>query len=176
MVTVLLIVVCLLIAMAFVLLGAQIELFEQVKQLRKFLDLEDKVTDLELAAAGARPSEVGLPKELDHVETGAVLLLSNKCATCQTLAATLRGGRLPDGIWLLVVPVTGDAREFVDHYELRGDRISVDLGELTTNRLGLDVTPSAVFVEDGRLTTAQTVPSVRHLRTLPPRRAAKSIS
>lgn len=168
MTTVLLIAVCLLVAFAFVLLGAQIELFEQVKGIRRFLDLEDRVTDLELELIGAKPSQVGLPAELDHVDSGVVLLLSNKCATCQTLAATLRGGRIPAGIWLLVVPVTGDGSDFIDAYELHGERVLIDRDELIVNRLGLDVTPAAVFVENGRLAKAQTVPSVRHLRTLPP--------
>ena len=164
------IIVFVLAALMFVLFGALIELFEQVKQLRRFLDLEDRVTQLDIGErVGERPSEFGLPQSLDTAERGIVLTLSTKCATCQTLAATLRGGELPPDTWLLVVPVTGDGREFIDAYELYGDRVLVDEGQRLTRGLGIEVSPSALFISDGRLADAQTVPSVRQLRAILPR-------
>jgi hypothetical protein len=161
--------VCVLAALMFVLLGAQVELFDQVKQLRRFLDLEDRVTVLELGAAlGARPSGVGLPAELDDADRALILLLSNKCATCQTIAATLRGGQLPPSTWLVVVPVTGDGTDFVEAYDLHGERIIVDRDGRIVDGLGVEVTPAGIIVEHGRLAGAQTVPSVRHLRAVQP--------
>lgn len=168
MTTVLVVIVGLVAVLMFVLLGAQMELFEQVKQIRKFLDLEDRVTHLDLELVGAKPSQVGLPSVLDEVASGVILLLSNKCATCQTLATTMQGGRIPSNTWILVVPVTGDGSDFLGAYDLQGDRVLVDRNELIVGRLGINVTPAAIFVQDGRLLRAQTVPSVRHLRTLHP--------
>ncbi len=170
MVVALTVAVAVLAALLFVLLGAQIELFEQVKQMRRFLDLEDRVTVLELGAAkGARPSGFGLPVDIDEADHALVLLLSNKCASCQTIAATMRGGHLPPSTWLVVVPVTGDGSDFVEAYQLQNaPRVLVDRDERITGGLGIDVTPAGLLVEDGRLVSAQTVPSVRHLRAVQP--------
>lgn len=157
---------CLLAAMAIILLGAQVELYEQVKQIRRLLDLTDSVTELEIKARNAIPSSAGLPADLDGASRAAVLFLSNKCATCQTLAASLRGGNLSRNLWLIVVPVGKDVAAFLNAYELVGDRILVDNGEKIASGLGLSVTPAALEVEGGRIVRAHTVPSVRHLREL----------
>jgi hypothetical protein len=170
MVLALTVAVCVLAALLFVLLGAQIELFDQVKQLRRFLDLEDRITVLELGAAkGARPSGFGLPTDIDEADRALVLLLSNKCASCQTLAATMRGGHLPPNTWVVVVPVTGDGHEFLEAYQLEGaPRVLVDKDDRITGALGVEVTPAGLLIENGRLVAAQTVPSVRHLRAIQP--------
>lgn len=170
MILALAIIVFILAVLTFVLFGALIELFEQVKQLRRFLDLEDRITPIDIGdRVGELPSEFGLPPDLDTAGSGLVLTLSTKCATCQTLAATLRGGRLPPDTWLVVVPVIGDGREFIDAYELHGERVLVDEGQRLTRGLGIEVSPSALFVSEGRLAGAQTVPSVRQLRAILPK-------
>ena len=61
MTTVLLVVVCLLAVVVFIQIGAQVELFEQVRQIRSYLDIEDKPTTVELGTLeGASPSRFGL--------------------------------------------------------------------------------------------------------------------
>jgi hypothetical protein len=170
MILALAIIVFVLAVLTFVLFGALIELFEQVKQLRRFLDLEDRVTPIDIGdKVGELPSEFGLPQDLDTAGYGLVLTLSTKCATCQTLAATLRGGALPPDTWLVVVPVIGDGREFIDAYELYGERVLVDEGQQLTRKLGIEVSPSVLFISEGRLAGAQTVPSVRQLRAILPK-------
>src|SRR3954454_21026272 len=79
-----------------VLYGSLIEMYEQLKQLRKIFGLEDGMSDVELpAAVGRRPSEFGLPAELDDPARSAVVVfLSDMCATCRRLADGMRGGPL----------------------------------------------------------------------------------
>jgi hypothetical protein len=153
----------------FVQLGALVELFEQVKQVRAYLQMEDRPTTLELGRSqGLAASAVGLPAALDDADQALVLFLSNRCETCRTIAATLAGGAPPAALWVVVEPTSGDGSEFVEEFQLRGDRVLVDRGERIATQLGLDVTPAAILVEQGRLAHAQTVPTVRQLyATLP---------
>ena len=41
-----------------------------------------------------------------------------------------------------------------------------DVGNQIANALGINVTPAAVIIRDGRMSTAQTVPSTRQLHAL----------
>lgn len=177
MTTVLLILVCLLAVVAFIQFGALIEMFHQMQQVRHHLDMFDTPNPMELGPSqGIRPSELGLPAQLDGSGHAVVLFLSNKCKTCFDIAATLAGGALPPSVWLVVVPVAGgDASEFVDQYQLRGERIMVDDGELIVSRLGLDITPAALTIKDGRIEQAQTVPSPRQLYAMLPVDTARRV-
>ncbi|MFL6076874.1 MAG: hypothetical protein ACJ73S_26060 [Mycobacteriales bacterium] len=164
MTIVLLILVCVLGAGLFVQFGALVEMYEQLKQVRRYLHLVDTPETLDLGVtAGQPPSTVGLPAELDAAANGLVLFLSNKCESCRTLAANLRGGALPEALWVVVVPVSGDAESFVEEFDLRHPRVLVDDGEQIVNRIGLDTTPVLIAVEGGTLARAQTVPTVRQL-------------
>lgn len=167
----LLVLVCLLGAMMFVLLGAQVELFRQVQQIREFLDLEDRPAQLDLGKAQGLPaSAVGLPAPLDDARSAMVLFLTNKCATCRSIGASLKGA-LPQAMWLIVESLTSDDADgdaFVEEFQLASGRTLVDPGGRIAARLGLDITPSAVFVEDGRLRAAKTVPSSRQMFAMLP--------
>lgn len=164
MTTVLLVVVCLLAVVLFLQIGAQVELFEQVKQIRGYLDMEDKPTPVELGTLeGASPSRFGLPAVLDQAEQAMVLFVSNKCETCRNLASALRGGAVPPSMWVVVVPVTGDGNEFITEFDLYGERVLLDEGEQIVGSIGLDLTPVALHIADGKLTRAHTVPTVRQM-------------
>lgn len=165
MTTVLLVLVCLLAAVVFVQFGALVEMFNQLQQVRRHLDMFDMPNQIDLGAAqGLRASAIGLPAELDDAEHAMVLFLSNKCQTCFTLARALAGGALPPSLWLVVVPVSGgDASEFVREYQLFGERILVDEEERIVSRLGMDVTPAAVIMKAGHVQEAHTVPTARQL-------------
>jgi hypothetical protein len=166
---VLLVLLCVLSAVVFVQLGALIELFRQVQQIRIAMDLEDRRMPLSLGKAqGVPASAVGLPEQLDGARAAMVLFLSNKCATCHSLAAALRGA-VPMTMWIVVEPVFGDdAEPFVEEFQLAGERTLIDRGGQISGRLGLSVTPSAIFIEDGRLHRAETVPSSRQLFSMMP--------
>lgn len=153
----------------FIQLGALVEMYGQVQQIRAHLDMFDRAAPLELGAAeGRMASSIGLPLEIDAADSALLLFLSNRCETCFQIASALQGGALPPKLWLVIVAVSGSANEFVDRFALRGERIIVDDSETISGSLGLNVTPSAVKVEHGRLRSASTVPTVRRLYSLLP--------
>jgi hypothetical protein len=164
-----LVLLCVLAVVVFIQLGALVELFQQVQQIRAHVDLVDRPTPLDLGKArGVLASAIGLPAPLDEAPAAMVLFLSNTCATCRSIAAALQGA-LPHALWVVVEPVFhDDASAFVDEFGLRGERVIVDPQGRIAHRLGLDITPSAILVEQGRLQRAQTVPSSRQLFTALP--------
>lgn len=155
-------VLCVFGAALFVQFGALVEMFQQLKQVRGYLDLVDTPTPIELGKwAGVIPSSIGLPPALDEVGEALVVFLSNKCETCRIIAQSLAGGALPQNLWLVVVPVLSDPTEFLEEFQLRGDRTLIDQG--ITDRIGLDITPAALLIQNGRIVEAHTLPSVRQL-------------
>jgi hypothetical protein len=165
--TVLLLLICLFGIVLVLLFGAVVEMYGQLNQIRDHLDMHDNPSPLELGESqDIRPSSIGLPDGLDGAEEAIVLFLSNKCQTCHQIAATLNPGALPPSLWLVIVPVSGDIQEFIDQFQLRGDRIVLDEEEQIVSRLGLDITPATVVVKNGRLDHAQTVPTTRQLFTM----------
>jgi len=167
----LLIISCLLAAGVLILLGSQVELYRQLTQIRAYLKLVDEPTPVDLGrASGVQAGAVGLPAAVDDATSAIVLVLSTKCATCRALANTVRGA-VPRWLWLLVEPASGEAkeaREFVEEFQLAGEQTLVDTDGDIAERLGMDVTPLALFFEDGRLSRAETVPSTRHLYSIAP--------
>jgi hypothetical protein len=160
----LLILNCLLAVVVFVMFGALTEMYQQLKQVRDHLQMFDTPSSIELAGAeGRMPSEVGLPAELDTAADERVLFLSNRCETCFTLAQTLAGGVLPARLWLVVLPVSGDAKGFVEEFDLKGPRILVDDQEQIIQSLGLNMTPAMLFIKEGRLAEAKSVPTTRQM-------------
>jgi hypothetical protein len=171
MTTVLLILVCLLGALVVVLLGALVELFKQVQQIRAELQLDGSAGTTPIGLGerqGVAPSAIGLPAELDEAGGAIVLFLSDRCTTCRSIAASLQGA-VPPGVWIVAEPVAGvdaDAGAFLEEFRLGGGRTLIDSESGIADRLSLDITPAAVFVENGRLERAETVPSPRRLSSL----------
>jgi len=160
---------CFLAIVVFIQLGALVEMFRQIQQIRTHLDMVDRPLPLDLGAQqGISPSALGLPSSLDNEQTAMVLFLSNTCATCRSIAAALRGA-VPQTLWVVVEPVfSDDADLFIEEFSLQGERVLVDRDGSIAGRLGLDITPSAIFVQDGRIERAQTVPSIRQLFSVLP--------
>ena len=148
------------------LLGAQVELFRSVAQLREYAGLIDRPAEVELGAArGATPSSIGLPASLDAASAAVVLFLSDKCATCRSIAGALEG-HVPAGA-LLVITSGGDPDEPPAlGLDLDPARTVLDPAGSVMERLGAKVTPLGVMVRDGRLDRATTVPSTRQFYTL----------
>ena len=166
---VMVVLLCIFGVVVFIQMGALIELFEQIKQIRRYLDLEDQATPLELGAIkGTLPSEIGLPHELNEAAHSVVAFLSNRCGTCHAIASYFEGGATPKALWLVVVPVTGDGQDFMESYRLYGDRVLVDRDQQIVGRIGLELSPAALVVRDGRIESAQTVPTIRQLYELLP--------
>jgi len=169
MTTVLLVLLSLLAFGLCILLGALVELFNQVQQIRTQLGMVDRATPLDLGAKrDALASTVGLPAVLDDTGDAMVLFLSNRCTTCRAIAHEL-DGTVPPGVWIVAEPVTGDDQEaeaFLQEFRLDGGRALVDRQTQIAEQLDLNVTPTAIFIENGRLRRAQTVPSSRQLSAM----------
>ena len=170
--TVLLALVCLLAIVTFVQTGALVEMYGQLQQVRDHLEMYDTPTPLDLGRSqGVLASAVGLPAELDSSSHEVVLFLSNRCQTCYDIAGALAVDGLPPGLWVLVVSVSGGGSgvpEFVEQFSLSGDRLVLEDAEQIADRIGMDVTPAAITVRNGRLEEAQTVPTRRQLYALLP--------
>jgi hypothetical protein len=167
--------------LVFVLFCALVELFHDVRQIRDALGILDRPLSIDIgAAAGTAPSNHGLPPQLDEAHSALVLFLSERCATCRILAATL-GGALPAGLWIVVEAMNSEAAtEFVDAHGLRprlaDGRVVMDPGGTIAGRLGLNTTPVAYRVENGVLKDAATVPSIRYLSSIIPTPSDAAIS
>jgi hypothetical protein len=159
--------------LVFVLFGALLELYRDVRQIRDALGILDRPLNIDIgAAANAAPSSVGLPSALDTAASALVLFLSDTCATCRVLAAALNG-TVPAGLYIVMEGRDErTARQFLDSYRLSAHTadgvVRIDASREIVGRLGLDITPSAFRVENGKLASATTVPSARYLFSIIP--------
>ncbi len=173
MATIALIAVALLALLVFVLFGALLELYRDVRQLRDVAGILDRPLHVEIGSvAGSRPSSYGLPEILDSTVSGLVLFLSERCASCRALAAGL-DDPLPQGLWIIIQASSAtSAASFLESYALNdktgNHRVIVDIGGELAHRLGLEVAPVGFRVENGVLLSATTVPSSRYLTSILP--------
>ncbi|MBU2697570.1 hypothetical protein [Pimelobacter sp. 30-1] len=161
----LVLVVVLAIAVA-LLLGALIEMYRQLEQLRAYLSIEDRAEEIDSThLAGRRPSAFGLAEHLDTVPAGGVLVLSEKCATCHQLAEWIGPRRARRELQILVVPQSQDnGASFIEEYGLTQHLLVEPLrAGAVSNALGLHTTPAVLFIAEGRFASMETVPSVRRL-------------
>ena len=171
MATLTLIAVGVLALVVFALFGALLELYKDVHQLRDAVGILDRPLNVDIGkVAGTDPSQYGLPEPLDGAASALVLFLSEKCATCRTLAGSFDRS-LPFGLWVILESRSeGSAEAFLEHYNLNSmSRISVDVAGEIAGRLGLDTTPVGFRIENGRLSSATTVPSIRYLKSILPK-------
>ncbi|OHX05848.1 hypothetical protein BFV98_24065 [Micromonospora sp. WMMB235] len=145
------------------LLGSQVEMYRTIEQLREYSGLVDRPIPLDLPA-DRTPSRAGLPATLDTAVRGVVLLLSDRCGTCRSIAASLDGSVHPD-LFLVVEPGQGadGAGELALSYRLDPERTLIDRDGKIASGLGLKLTPAAVVIEHGRMTRASSIPSIRQL-------------
>lgn len=143
-----------------VLLSAQVELFRDMKQVRELTGMIDRPFPLDLGAMqGRSPADLGLP-----TKNGAILVLSDRCGTCRSLAAALDGA-VPQHLQIVLSNPGGRASELPTVWDL-GDRAIDDTDGSIMAALDIKVTPAAISVFDGVMTEAQSVPSARQLHEL----------
>ena len=159
--------------LVFVLFSVLVEVFRDVRQIRDALGILDRPLTIDIgSAAGTPPSSYGLSRQLDDEPFALLLFLSDRCATCRVLAASL-GGTLPAGLWIVVEAATSQAAaEFIEMFRMTptsGDeRVFVDPAGAVAGRLGLNMTPVGYRIENGVFTSAGTVPSMRYLASIIP--------
>lgn len=162
-------VVLILLTVALVLLsGATMEMYSQLRQIRRLLQIEDVPLELDLAQwQGRSASDAGLPPELDHA-TVAVLILSESCATCHELARELDGTQWPDSLWVLLAedPDSTGSTSLSERYRLYEPQLIRDAKRGIPERIGLTISPAAFLLQDGKFAEARTVPSAHQLDLL----------
>ena len=157
----------------FVLFGALLELYRDVRQLRDALGILDRPLTIDIgSAAHTSPSSYGLPAALDTAASAIVLFLSDSCATCRVLAAALHAG-IPAGLCVVVEARDAkSANQFMEIYGLNPDAgeglLCIDAARNIAGKLGLDITPAALRIENGKFAGATTVPSTRYLLSILP--------
>ena len=173
MVTVLLIAVGVMALFMTLLFAALVEMYRDLRQIRDAIGILDRPVNIDIGVvAGTHPSAYGLPRTLDSVGSALVLFLSERCATCQALAAGL-AKPLPLALWIVFEGRTAEsAAELLERYGLneiasRG-RVMADVGGEIAGRIGLHTTPVGFRVENGIITFATTVPSTRYLTSILP--------
>lgn len=173
MATVALIAVALLTLIVFLLFGALLELYKDVRQLRDAVGILDRPLTVDIGhVAGTTPSSYGLPQAIDAAPSAIVLFLSERCATCHSLARGLLRP-LPGGLWVVVeARDSSSAASFLNSSGLSGTSLSeqvvIDVAGEIARRIGLNTTPVGFRVERGLLTHATTVPSSRYLTSILP--------
>jgi hypothetical protein len=158
--------VVILAVMVFLLLGSQVEMYRTIEQLRDYSGLIDRPVPVTLTRTGDRPSSVGLPTELDSAVQTVVLLLSDKCATCRSITASLDGAVPRDVLLVIESENPEDDSGLALSYDLDPARTVIDPTRRIGDELGINTTPVAVVVENGRFARATTVPSTRQLYAL----------
>jgi hypothetical protein len=170
MATVALVAVGLLSLLIFVLFGALLEMYRDIRQLRDAAGILDRPLNVDIRPLeGTRPSEYGLPKALDSVASALLLLLSERCLTCRVIAASLNQS-LPLGLWVVAEARNQQlAENFVRVTNLiTHDRVMLDIGGEIAGRMGLNLSPVGFRIVNGRFVSATTVPSTRYLHSLLP--------
>jgi len=161
--------------LVFLLFAIVIELYRDVRQLREVAGILDRPLDVDLGdVAGTKPSAYGLPGALDSAASAIVLFLSDRCGTCQALAAGFRGA-LPTELWVVLEAASPRAtQEFLASHRLTaastGGRLLADAAGKIAEGIGLRTTPVAFRVDNGRIAGATTVPSTRYLSSILPNR------
>jgi hypothetical protein len=160
--------------LVFVLFGALLELYRDVRQLRDVAGILDRPLNVDIGPVVAtEPSRYGLPPALDSTGSALVLFLSETCSTCRAIAASFETF-LPAGLWVVVEARSAEsASAFVASNNLGAmipsGRVCVDVAGQIAARLGLDTTPVGFRIENGLITSATTVPSVRYLSSVLPK-------
>lgn len=177
MATIAMFAIALLAILVFVLLGALLEMYKDIRQLRDVSGILDRPLNVDIGpVAGTRPSEHGLPPVLDSAGSALVLFLSDRCGTCHSIAASFDSSMtsLPSGLWIVLEGRNDESvHDFLNSCALKNmtsdGRVMIDVMGEIARRIGLDASPVGFRVEEGRLTSATSVPSKRYLNSILPK-------
>lgn len=142
-----------------------------LEEVREHLGTGDAPRPLTHPVGPIVASEIGLPAALDGAPHAVVLFLSTTCATCATVARSLRGPQ-PDDLHVVVrTPSTAAGVAWCDEVGLRPGTVTLATDDRIADAFDLRVTPAGFVLRHDRIATAQTVPSPRQLQALLEQRA-----
>jgi hypothetical protein len=145
--------------------AALVEVFRQLAEMRRMLDLDDAPVPIALQT-GVRAGDVGLPTKLAEAPASIAVFLSPRCATCLAIAEAFRGGA-PATVWF-VVPSTPHPEDLLTMLSASADRIVLDENDAIADAIRLKVTPAVLTTSFGQITRAQAVSSPRQVMGLIP--------
>jgi hypothetical protein len=155
-----------------VVLFAVSELGSNIQQLRELTGFSDNIVPIDLKQVrGLPPSQFGLPADLDEMPAAAILVLSMKCGTCQSLAQGLARRGVQKGLRVLLEcsdRAGGVAWLSSNGLELDDESVLLDSDGVICAQLGLEISPVAITIINGLFDRAQSVPSTRYLSNLVP--------
>lgn len=148
----------------FILSGALVELFRSVEQIRERSGASDAPTKIEMQFDTDTLKRAGFGPSILEPERAVILILSDRCTTCDVLAGAL-GGWAPDNVHVVLHPSSEEsAREWLErHGLLEMPNLTVDITDEISDAVGVRVTPSALRITSGRIVAAHTVPSSRRM-------------
>lgn len=147
--------------------AALVEVFRQLADVRRAVNLDDAPRPIDLRAGESRVLDVGLPSALAEEPAAIVIFLSQKCATCLAVAEVFRGGA-PRTVWF-VLPSPPMPTTLLEMLRESSQRVIVDNDDTIANRLGLNITPSVLTVAFGIVTRAEIVSTPRQALSLVPK-------
>lgn len=147
--------------------GALVEVFRQLADLRRALDLDDQPLPLQLPTGQLHLSDHGFPPSLAAAPELAVIFLSARCTTCLAIANAFRGGA-PDSIWFVLESDDPSVPSVRVALESSGTRVINDERGAIARSMGIDVTPSVLTVRYGEVIRGQAVSSPRQVMSLVP--------
>lgn len=145
---------------------ALVEVFRQLAEIRRSLNLEDLPTPLALRNRGLDVKDIGLPAQLTEAPAAIVIVLSARCTTCLAIAEALRVGT-PTSVWF-VLPTPPHPDHLLRTLSQSADRIILDENEVIVDAIDLRVTPAVLTLSFGEITRAHAVSSPRQLMSLVP--------
>jgi hypothetical protein len=152
--------------LVFLLLGALVEMYRDLAQIREYSGLLDRPQPVDIdELVGSRPSEWGLPPALDDERRALVMFLSDSCATCRNIVWSLNG-TVPQHVVLVLEPGRVKDGALAARIEDGSDRVVIDRDHAIADRMQIQMSPAALVIEDGTFARAVTVPSVRQFESL----------
>ncbi|NNG41314.1 hypothetical protein HJ588_18815 [Flexivirga sp. ID2601S] len=116
-------------------------------------------------------TDIGWPPELrDTATTGLIIVLSSICSTCSAVARSLNDDAhfvADNNVHIVVSTATSSiGQDFIDAYNLSNLRPYLDVGgNWVVGSLGINSSPSAVYIQDGLVRSAYNFGSIDALES-----------
>lgn len=149
----------------FVIFGALVEMYRALEQVRVQSGAVDFRTKLDANADNSELLQLGIPTESTSAGRRLLLVLSDRCSTCELIAERLAGGP-PQDVSVVVQPHSEESVTIWlrAHSLDNSDNVVIDADEAIVDALGIRISPAAIRLRHGEIVAAHTVPSPRRLQ------------